>query len=185
MDGGRPSNPSGEMGLVFIFFYGLEYRLFKERATPDAGELIGEVERLLKIYGANSSFQSYARRFLGAARALGASSKGTPEISFERTDWQEIPVNVRVHLGEKLAQGASITGADGLLWVTSTPDTWFRTPVTRCPEEFRHLWNLRFASLGFAVSGAASGTFEVPIHGEHETLPDISVLRAPVKKLRE
>jgi tellurite resistance protein len=72
------------------------------------------------------------------------------------------------------------------------------SPVTRCPEEFRHLWNLRFASLypnGFAVSvpkskisvryGAASGTFEVPIHGEHETLPDISVLKAPVKKLRE
>jgi tellurite resistance protein len=190
--------PSAEMGLVFIFFYGLEYRLFKERATPDAAELIAEVERLLKIYGASSSFQSYARRFLGAARALGASSKGTPEISFERTDWQEIPVNVRVHLGEKLAQGASITGEDGLLWLTSMPDTWFRTPVTRCPEEFRHLWNLRFASLypdGFAVSvpkskisvryRAASGTFEVPIHGEHETLPDISVLKAPVKKLRE
>ena len=190
--------PSAEMGLVFIFFYGLEYRLFKERATPDAAELIAEVERLLKIYGANSSFQSYARRFLGAARALGASSKGTPEISFERTDWQEIPLDVRVHLGEKLAQGARITGEDGLLWVTSMPDTWFRTPVTRCPEEFRHLWNLRFASLypdGFAVSvpkskisvryRAASGTFEVPIHGEHETLPDISVLKAPVKKLRE
>ena len=56
-------DPSANVGLVFIYFYGLEYRLFKEGVDSDAGVLVVEVERLLKIYGANGSVQNYARAF--------------------------------------------------------------------------------------------------------------------------
>jgi hypothetical protein len=61
-------DPSANIGLVFIYFYGLEYRLFKEGVNSDAGVLVAEVERLLKIYGANGSVQNYARAFLNVAR---------------------------------------------------------------------------------------------------------------------
>jgi len=44
-------NPSTEIGLVFLYFYGLEYRLFQQSAIVDRNEILDEVERLLRIYG--------------------------------------------------------------------------------------------------------------------------------------
>ncbi|MFX9995561.1 TerB N-terminal domain-containing protein, partial [Acinetobacter baumannii] len=56
-DGRR--NPAYGIGHVFMFFYGLEHRLFVDRGD-DAVLLVREVERLLTIYGSNNSFRGYA-----------------------------------------------------------------------------------------------------------------------------
>jgi hypothetical protein len=61
--GGR-TDPSVGIGHVFLFFYGLERRLLVDRAMDEAADIIGEVERLLSMYGANRSFDRYARQFL-------------------------------------------------------------------------------------------------------------------------
>ena len=61
MANGR-SDPEENLSLVFVFFYGLEYRVFKEGVTADAPRLIAEAERLLAIYGNNRSFSYYARQ---------------------------------------------------------------------------------------------------------------------------
>jgi peptidoglycan hydrolase-like protein with peptidoglycan-binding domain len=61
--GGR-TDPSVGIGHVFLFFYGLERRLSVDHAMDEAAEIIREVERLLSVYGANRSFDRYARQFL-------------------------------------------------------------------------------------------------------------------------
>ncbi|MCJ2126992.1 TerB N-terminal domain-containing protein [Methylobacterium sp. J-077] len=193
-------DPSAAIGLVFLFFYGLEYRLFKARAVADAPLLVAEVERLLNLYGTNSSFRGHAERFLEAARlTLGAQGESRPAIVLDASPYgYELPLDVRVWLGRKLADGRPFDADDALLWLAALPDRGFRTPVTRCPEEFLAFWRLRFADRhpdGLKISApkgrikaayrAASGTFDVPLKGPHETLPDIAAVSAPVKRLRE
>ena len=197
MAGGK-SDPSANIGLVFIYFYGLEYRLFKEGVSSDAGVLVGEVELLLKIYGANGSVESYARAFLNVARVLAGAPGQSPEISFDGANWQGIPLDVRVYIGSKIAIGEPITAMGALLWATSMPNTWLRKPASRCQDEFKALWSLRYQTRypdGLSVPmitqrisatyRAASGTFEVPVHGDFEDLPDIASDTVCAPKMKE
>lgn len=64
MAAGR-SDPDIAIGYVFIFFYGLERRVLIEREDEQTAK--AEVERLLRIYGNNGSFRSYASEFLAFA----------------------------------------------------------------------------------------------------------------------
>ena len=64
------NNPSTYIGYVFIYFYGLERRLFFDKAFDQSAIIVGEVERLLSIYGENNSFWFYASNLLDAAAAL-------------------------------------------------------------------------------------------------------------------
>jgi len=53
------SSPDAEIGYVFIYFYGLEWRILRESA--DIETCLAEVERLVSIYGPRSaSVRSYA-----------------------------------------------------------------------------------------------------------------------------
>lgn len=196
MAGGR-SDPAADIGLVFLFFYGLEYRLLKAGAREDAPHLIAEVERLLAIHNGNDSFRRYAENFLAVARLLLPGRVPRPRLSLRQYGSGEIPLDIRAHLGRKLAVGEALDANDALIWVTALPDASLRTPAIRCEEEFRQLWEIRFAEKypkGLTVSApkprlnvryrAASGTFEVAVEGEHSNWPDIAAVSAPTKKLR-
>ncbi|WP_419900310.1 TerB N-terminal domain-containing protein [Roseomonas sp. USHLN139] len=194
--GGR-SDPQVDIGLVFLFFYGLERRLFFDREVAEADLLATEVERLLGIYGAHNSFQGYGSTFLAAAalvtgRAIPAA-KPAPVVNWS----EDLPLSTRLHLGAVLAEGRSLGADDALLWVLGTPETRLRTPGQRCFEEARSLFAHQFAfrhPKGLPVSApqrrmsvsyrAASG-FSVSIPGPHENLPDISAIDAPLRGLRD
>ena len=194
------SDADAQIGLVFLFFYGLEYRLFKDAVLSDGPAIVAEVERLRARYGANASFQSYAGRFLEAARlVLPQTSEVRPDIVLDQIiRGLELPLDVRVWLGRKIAAGEPLDADDALLWLAGLPDRSFRTPVIRCREEFRTLWHLRFAERhpdGLkvvppktrlkATYRAASGTFEVPIRSAYPDLPDIASISGPIRKLRD
>lgn len=197
MAGGR-CDPAYGIGYVFLFFYGLEHRLFREGKAEEAGDLITEVERLLTIYGSSGSFVRYAGEFLFHARLL-TGTLGPPELSpdlVQRRYAPEYANAVRVHLGALIARGEAIGADDALLWIVSLPTTSVRTPVVRCFGEFVALWRLRFAAkypqglrvrpskrlLQFTYS-AASGGFPVRIPGPHESYPDIQANTGPVSAL--
>ncbi len=193
-DGRR--DPSVDIGLVFIFFYGLERRLFIDRALTEAPSLVAEVERLLGIYGGNGSFQGYAQAFLGAAR-LAAGDLAPPKPAPTGYSY-ELPLGTRVHIGRLLAAGQPIDATAALLWVLGSPETRLRTPGQRCFAELEQLWTVRFAERNTgglkvrtpqrrikASYRAASGTFEVDVPGAHEGLPDIASVTAPLQGLRD
>jgi hypothetical protein len=192
--GGR-SDPYAYIGYVFLFFYGLERRLFVDEAHQEIPTLKAEVERLLSIYGDNHSFDGYARRYLEFAELLRADPE-PPQPNARRSGGFEIPVAVRLHIGRKLKRKEHIEAHDALLWALSLPDTYPRTPVLRCFERFQDLWGLRFNERyqgGLAVRAPerpiaadyrpASGCFSASI--AFETLPDIAEAHLPADRLRE
>lgn len=195
--GGR-CDPQADIGLVFLFFYGLERRLFFDREVADATTLTAEVERLLGIYGAHASFRGYATTFLAAAALVSGKEMLTVQPSAVVNWSEELPLATRLHLGVVLSEGRNLSADDAMLWVLGSPETRLRTPGQRCFEETRSLFARHFDAKhpkGLAVRSpqrrvsvsyrAASDSFTVSIPGPHENLPDISGVNAPLAGLRD
>ncbi|TPI60613.1 hypothetical protein FJ420_06840 [Mesorhizobium sp. B3-1-3] len=198
--GGR-NDPSIGIGYVFIFFYGLERRLFIDEARNEAPAMAAEVRRLLTLHGENYSFKGYASKFLDVADLMANPDTSRPTLSPDLRSGYEMPLSVRVHLGRKLSSKLPFDSTDALLWILSLPDTQLRTPASRCFEELAELWHLRFASRypdGLKVNSprtkikieyrAASGGFGGRVDlsdSELGPLPDIAALSAPIDGLRD
>lgn len=194
MVGGR-RDPAYGIGLVFVFFYGLEHRVFVERGE-DTSLVIREVERLLTVYGANNSFHGYATIFLDMARVQSGARLPLVPLSPERSGSLGMDLATRLHLGERLAASPTLSGGDALRWVLVMSDTYLRTPAVRCFAEFVELWLVRFAQrypAGIPVKAkatislwyrAASSAFEAEVHGAHQRHPDVSGLAKPLDALQ-
>lgn len=194
-------DPRIGIGYVFLSFYGLERRMLVDAVKDETPALIAEVRRLLALHGENHSFRNYASKFLDVADLVKGPEISRPVLSPELRNGYEMPLSVRLHLGRKLASATSFDGTDALLWVLSLPDTYLRTPATRCFDELAELWQMRFASrypLGLKVNPpktklkieyhAASGGFECSLDlSDSETgpLPDIAAVSAPLDGLRD
>lgn len=196
MSTGRQAASYG-IGHVFLFFYGLEHRLFVERDLASARILITEVERLIATRSDSDSFQGYAKRFVDVARCAAGIPLPPPEISAERSYSAEMDLGVRLHLGRRLSQSRILLSEDALLWVLALPDVYLRTAAVRCFGEFVALWHLRFRArfadgYGVATSGnidvhyeAASGAFRVVVDGAHRDYPDVAKATTSPEPLRQ
>lgn len=192
------TDPEIGIGYVFLFFYGLERRLFYDHATGDVPALVAEVRRLLEIYGRHNSFQNYAQRFLEAAECLdGGLDRFHIEPSLELTGY-EMPLPVRTYLGKCLQREAPLTEDEALVWVLSHPETGLRTPATRCFDELRSLWRHRFAAQypkGFSVKAPksrlrleyrpASNSFDCELPVGDGDIPDVLALKAKTSRLQD
>ncbi|MFG3709294.1 TerB N-terminal domain-containing protein [Micromonospora sp. NPDC047730] len=191
------------IGYVFLFFYGLERRVLVDISNDRAlrreiPAIAAEVRRLLDIYGANNSFRSYASNFLEVLELIGAAesdaSEGQPpELAPDR--WP-IPTQLRLALGEFAASGTPVPAAWARAWAWYLPSLYPRTPQTRCPEEFDHLFVRRYAERfkgGFRVRpgkarievtyrAASAGIASASVRLD---LPDVVELGGPSRKLTE
>lgn len=192
---GTRSDPATYIGYVFIYFYGLERRLFFDLATDQIESIIVEVTRLLRIYGNNGSFHSYASRFLDCASAMVNAWPTTPWIDPSAKP-TEVPLRLRGAIGAMLQRGQTIGDDWALAWYASSSEYTLRTPAVRCFTEFVALFRLRFAAKfpgGLSVRPprrklsaryqAASGAFAVDLHGDFRELPDIVALTAPLAEI--
>jgi len=194
LNGGR-QDPDAPIGFVFLFFYGLEYRLLKDGVHEDASAILHEVRRLFDLYGHHPSFRRYATALIEVAELLAGDAADelvpTAEIGMR---W-EMPLNIRVALGRKVGNGEALTAGDALTWVLASPETYLRTPAQRCFAELCELWGKRFRAAypdGFKVeppkarikhfyrAASANFTADIAIEG----LPDVSGLQGPVKRFR-
>jgi uncharacterized tellurite resistance protein B-like protein len=201
--GGR-KDPAIDLGCVFLFFYGIERRLLladtEGGAVPDAEAqtLIGEVERLLGIYGSNGSFRSYASSFLQLARTRHGVVDLDPEVPpTERGS--ELPLPLRAKLARFALDKAPIPAEWALAWARLSPLIFLRTAATRCPDEFeaafRHAYRARFGDgmvlkpnktqLSVAYQPASASFNGNPVKMVVANLPDVGVLTAPVDRLRQ
>lgn len=197
--GGR-EDPLIGIGYVFLFFYGLERRLFVDNARSDAPGIVAEIQRLLSLHGENNSFKNYANRVLDAAYLMTNSGTERPVLSPDLQTGYEMPMASRVYLGRKLSAKLPLDAEDALVWVLSLPDTNLKTPATRCFDELVPLWKHRFSARhpdGLKVnppktrlkleyrSASNSFTGEIDVAGETGPLPDIAAISAPVTGLRD
>jgi tellurite resistance protein len=196
MKGGR-KDPAFAIGHVFMFFYGLEHRLFLDHGGEAPQVFIAEVTRLLSIYGDNDSFRGYATTFLDCTLLSTGAPPPQPVLTPEIRGEREIPLNVRLYLGKKLATGDRIGANDALLWLLCLPDIRLRTPAVRCFDHFTRLWRIRFDSAfpgGLRIKlpsarlvvtyHSASGAFDIEVPGPHSLYPDVAAVQLPVDDLQ-
>ena len=187
------SDPSTPIGYVFIYFYGLERRLVKDRSEADAPAIMGELRRLLAIYGDNHSFKNYCSALLDMGELLFGDVEDTPTPTLDNRYSWELPIRLRVYLGRKVAAGQSLDSNDALCWTLGHPMLYPRTPVTRCFAEFCGLWKVRFdekfpkgltvrepkARLNFEYRSASS---EFSATATVDNLPDVGAISGPISK---
>jgi tellurite resistance protein len=199
-------DPEAEIGYVFLYFYGLERRAIidansNKEAEADWPVIAQELRRLLAIYGEKSnSFRRYAGDLLTLVELATYADKlyQNPIPHFERT-W-ELPFHLRLALGQTALDGVPVPAHVALAWARLDPNISVRTPVTRCPEQFAKLFELKYAGafgsglalpqnktkLKFVYRPASSGFQGYnEIKVAFQNTPDITVLTAPVKKLQE
>lgn len=190
-DGRR--NPDTPIGYVFIYFYGLERRLVKDRSEADAPAIMDELRRLLAIYGNNGSFRGYCGRLLDFADVLHGDTDSPPVPTLDNRSHWELPIRLRVHLGKKVAAGSRLDANDALCWTLGHPQLYPRTSVTRCFDQFCELWKIRFqehfpsglsvrepkARLQFQYRSASS---EFTANATIENLPDVGAINGPISK---
>lgn len=137
------SHPDTYIGYIFLFFYGLERRLFIDGQKDGLSEnerhdIVNEVRQLLKIYGENRSFRGYANNFLAMEWVLYQSSAPIPNyIDLSDRYCQGV---FQVVLAQYVVSQKPIPADIALIWVTIHPDFGVRTPARRCPEEFQELF---------------------------------------------
>jgi hypothetical protein len=187
-------DPRFGIGYVFLFFYGLEWRIFSERAFDDAKSILLEIEGLRAVYGNNPSFQSYADRFAAAARVAYGDIPTEPAFVLREQYSGELPLDLRVALGRRLTTG-NLSGDWILAWYLGHPETTLKAAQRRCFDEFCRLFRLRFRERypnGLDVHlpserlklsyRPASGAPLVALPGPHEKWPDPAALRGGSKR---
>ncbi len=201
-DGRR--DPACDIGYVFLFFYGLERRAIIDAANDPQAEadwpaIANELRRLLAIYGgASNSFQRYAGELLNWVSVAKHPEKlyEKPVPALPKTF--ELPLYVRLALGQAAVDGVPVPGPLALAWARLDPNIPLRTPAKRCVDEFDrlflHTYNETFGDgiilprnrtkLKLMYQPASAG-----FHGYRDIqlsfgeTPDVTALTAPIKKL--
>ncbi|WP_447936359.1 tellurite resistance TerB family protein [Thermomonas fusca] len=199
------SHPDCDIGLVFLFFYGLERRVIVDSENDSAAKkewpiILAELRRLLDIYGQRSdSFRRYAGDLLSWIELDGASPRlyEQPIPDFPRT--YEMPPYLRLALGQASMDRKPVPAGLALSWVRLSPEIYLRTPATRCPDEFGRLFAHRYreffsaglvlpknrTKLKFSYRPASLGLIGVNVSLGFGDIPDVTALTTPIKKLAE
>ena len=191
LSGGR-SDTRYNVGYVFLYFYGLERRVFVDKTDPqERADIVAEVRRLLEIYGDNHSIRRYLGAFIDTTSLLESGS--APQPVYEH-DGYEMPANVLLALGSMAAHGVPLSSDWLLSWFLCHPETRLRTPAKRAFAEFkayfRHLFDqenpdglkIRTPKRRLKLQyHAASGNFATDLSEYLGDIPDVSGLSAPLR----
>ncbi|WP_240453770.1 TerB N-terminal domain-containing protein [Chachezhania antarctica] len=187
-----------DAGYMFLYFYGLERRFFVDQSQDDAKDIVQEVRRLQSLYPDSHSVRRYLGEFLDIATLVEIDFDAIEPI-FEKQGW-ELPFSLKYAIGARIYKGENLTAEWLLSWFICHPETYLRTPATRCRDEFIALFRIRFDQRfpdGLKVAKprktlkvsyrAASSEFEGSANPtvEGKPVPDISGLRKPVEIAQE
>jgi len=137
------SDPSYDFGNMLLYFYGIERRFLIDRPTHEEKvELLQEVRRLMGIYPDDPSVRRVLEAFIQIAEIQTSRVRDLSPI-FEK-QVRGMPLSLKVALGTHIDKGKAL-GADWLLSLLTCHGEYNSLiPATRCPEEFRELFRLRF-----------------------------------------
>jgi tellurite resistance protein len=198
--------PEADIGYVFLFFYGLERRAVIDGAKDEAARadwpiIADELRRLISIYGESSnSFRRYACELLDWVSLASYPSKLYDRPLPPIPKILELPLYIRLALGQAAVDGAPVPVHLALAWAKLDPKIYLRTPAERCSEQFEQLFIKTYAELcgsGIVlprnrtklkmVYRPASSGFRG--HQEFKLtfndIPDVTALTAPTQKLQE
>ena len=154
--GGR-GDPTAYIGYVFLYFYGLERRLLFDAshsaaARAERSAILGEVQRLLSIYGDKGSFGMYAAELLKASMILFPDCR--QQLWSTRLDLDQNPVAmIRSHaemaMAQMIAEKRAIPVDWALVWYFSSPSANFLggpyASSSDCRKACQELFRLRYS----------------------------------------
>lgn len=194
--------PDAYIGYVFLYFYGLERRLLIDAhrsavASAERETVVAEVRRLLGIYGTNGSFRGYAEGLLAFVTPDDGNRRYLDPPPARRDGW-DVPFELQLGLGQLAADAMPVPADWALAWLRLHPQSWLRTPATRCPDEFREVFTRRYRErygdglmlepggpmLGRRYHPASAGISESQLPPSRQ-VPDVASLEAPLAQLRE
>lgn len=196
------SHPRADIGYVFLYFYGLERRALVDAASSATAKaelpaIMREVERLLRIYSDNYSFQGYAGSlldFLKAGEEYAHCLDSPPPLS----STGGLTFDHRLCLGQISSLRRPLPGEWAYIWLMGDRTTQLRTAAQRCPDEFKRAFLEQYTrefgdgmllpqnKTRLKVSRQpASPSFHGQSHIEKDfDLPDVTVLSSPLKKFQ-
>lgn len=199
------SDPLADIGFVFLFFYGLERRVIIDSpenvsARQEWPLIMNELQRLIEIYGdLSGSFRNYAGKLVDWMSLGNCSRTLYREQLPDFAKSYELPVYIKLALGQAAVDGVAVPVDLALAWVRNDPAISLRTPAARCKDEFDQLFAQYYrdkfkdgmllpcnkTKLKCFYQPASSG---VPINrdlkGVFGDIPDVTILTAPIKKLQ-
>lgn len=206
------ADPLANIGYVFLFFYGLERRILLDTvddpiARTEIPLIQAEIIRLLRLYAHNYSFKSYASSLLNYidATLIDANlvASGIPDDQFLAQitvqDSDELPLKLKVGLGQLVVAEKPITAHWALAWALSDPTIFKRKPVIRCEWEFGALFLQKYQEAyeaGFRLRKnktrlmvdywpVSSGLTDKNFQQHFTGLPDVTALKTPINKLQK
>ncbi len=203
------SNPKADIGYVFIFFYGLEYRYFVDIAKnpklkDEIVDIKEEIERLLSIYGDNNSFNGYASNFIEFITYSNQDLFKLSNFDFKKYlshHGYEMPLGLKCELGRRAYQKEALSSGLSLAWVRNDYLFKLLTPSTRCSEEFNELWMRYYddhfkdglflntknsqVSIYYNTASRCLYYYDIKNNIKIDGVSDISRLKTPVKQLQK
>ncbi len=198
-------DPQADIGYVFLYFYGLERRALHDAENSQAAKselpaIKQELERLKAIYKANRAFQRYAGSLLELLNYRSVDDRLYNREPPPLLNGRELTLPHRIALAQCAKDNKPLPDRWAYTWFVSDPTTYLRSAAIRCPGEFRRLFTWKYQEMyGQGISlpqnrtmlklerRPASATFGGgnTVHTLQFTLPDVSVLTSPVRKLQE
>jgi uncharacterized tellurite resistance protein B-like protein len=200
------SDPTTNIGYIFLFFYGLERRALYDvhdidiaANRTDIPAILFEVKRLIDIYGNSSgSFRGYATSFYSFLTSYIPIEQIISNES-NLASYKDLPFSLKRTLGQLSKEGKPIPAHLAFAWFKQSPEILLRTPAKRCPDEFEKLFIARY-SLEYgegmvinpnktmlrceyrpASSSFSGKTFSNELGG----LPDITKLSRPISAFQK
>lgn len=193
------SDPTADIGYVFLFYYGLERRALVDATSDPAAKadipaIEDEVRRLLTIYGQQRSFRRYASSFLDflAPHRLADSPQNQPPPTSG-----DFSLELRLGLGRMAMRGQPVPTTWAIAWAQSDPRLKLPKSLQRCPLQFESLFSKLYAEqygagiklpinrtkIRMSYRPASSGFGGKELSVDTDGVPDITAVVAPLKKL--
>jgi hypothetical protein len=140
------SNRDIAIGYVFLYFFGLERRVFGKTESsrdPRAETQVirQEVRRLLGCYSSHASFRRHATNFLDCVEAVvGANGPAGARAAILGREDGIMPWRLRAELGRAAIQRKPVSADVALAWVRLDPNRRLPVAAQRFPEEFTRLF---------------------------------------------
>jgi hypothetical protein len=187
-----------------LYLYGFERRILIDAAVgkvskEELREIVRELRRIVS-FSDDYAWQLHVRGLCDYAGLLDSLpgrvyEQQAPEIS--KATYQ-VPLNVRVAFGQAAADKKPVPASWALAWAESDSMISRRTPVVRCPDEFRRAFLRKYAERfgdGMTITANRSllhaqpaamftALSSAPVPGFLSGLPDISAVSGPRKKLQ-
>jgi uncharacterized tellurite resistance protein B-like protein len=198
--GGGRKDPHVYIGYVFIFFYGLERRVYGliQRGGDPGDEPLAiahEVARLLALHASRShSFGTYGDALLDLIATIEPRARSIPRRQPVHPGYG-VPLRLKLALGELAVAGKPVPAALALQWIHAS--SFLNTPATRCPDEFELLFHIRYTKqfgdgmvikpnktyIDLTYDPASSALDELRV--TRRDIPDVTQLERPIAKLHE